>query len=138
MLVTISVQRTRVVHTAMSHGKETREYKSVRKNWRTINDHLRVNEGARRSLAAEYKENAWIDITYDPEVSEFTGLALNRIENDASQYRIFMGMLRNTEGMIDIIVSRIEGTYSSGAGLQNTNNNEISPVYGCIIHPFRV
>lgn len=104
----------------MSHGKETREYKSVRKNLRTINDHLRVNQGARQSLTEEYEEKEWIGIAYNPAVSEFTGLALNRIENDASQYHIFMDMLRNIKG-IDIVVSRIEGTYGSRAGLQNTN-----------------
>ena len=92
----------------MASGKQTREYKSVLEHIGNISYSLKGNSAAKQALTFKYQEKGWIAITESPDETSLVRLVLTRISLDPSQYRIFMDMLKDTEGM-DIIVNIIEG-----------------------------
>lgn len=87
---------------------ESREYKSVLVNLSIIRDHLQMNRIAKELMTLKYQQHIWLSSTANPNASDLTVLALNRISTDASQYHIFMDMLKSVVGL-DIIVKKIEG-----------------------------
>lgn len=93
----------------MANGNGTREFKSVREHMSAIYAHLQVNDEARKLLTMKYQEKSWIGIGESPEPSNLVPKALVRISGDASQYHMFMRMLKDIKGM-DIVVNKIEGT----------------------------
>lgn len=92
-------------------GKETREYKCVLEHMGTIYDHLKINKGARESLTIKYEEKRWIALGESPNEKFLVEQALARISSDASQYHIFMDMLKEIVGM-EIIWKKIRGIYA--------------------------
>lgn len=71
-----------------------------------MTDTLRSTPGARELLTLHYKQNKWLKVTENPREDELVTFALVRIEQDPSQYDIFITMLRDIEGM-DLIVNII-------------------------------
>ena len=93
---------------AMASGRETREYKTVLEHIGNISYSLQGNSAAKQALTFKYQEKQWINIYESPDETSLVRLALTRISFDPSQYRIFMGMLKDITGM-DFIVKIIEG-----------------------------
>lgn len=89
-------------------GKETREYKCVLEHMGTICNHLKVNKGARESLTIKYEEKGWLALGETPNEKFLVEQVLTRISSDASQYHIFMDMLKEIVGM-EIIWKKIKG-----------------------------
>ena len=69
---------------------------------------LQLNPGARDKLTRLYQREKWLDIAATPTEGELVRLALLRIEQDPSQFDLFIDMLRDTEGM-DLIVTALTG-----------------------------
>ena len=92
----------------MASGKETREYNSVLQHIGIIGYSLKGNSAAKETLIHKYQENKWIDLTECPHEVSLVRLALNRITIDASEYHVFMEMLKVIVGM-DVIIKKIEG-----------------------------
>ena len=78
------------------------EYDKVRFNMNNIITTLKSTPGATDILTGMYKQKGWMNITEDQLVT----LALDRIKQDSNQYDLFIGMLRDINGM-DLTVKRI-------------------------------
>ena len=89
-------------------GKNTLEYERVKTNLSSIITALQSNPSARNSLRQKFKEKGWLSITDSPTEEQLVTRALGRIELDPKQYRVFLAMLRDIEGL-DLIVNRLTG-----------------------------
>ena len=69
---------------------------------------LKLNPGARKKLTSLYHQNKWLGIDESPEEDELVRLALMRIEQDPSQFDMFIDMLGGIKGM-DVIVKVLTG-----------------------------
>ena len=92
----------------MASGKETREYRSILEHIGIIGYSLKGNSLAKEMLIQKYQEYKWIDLTECPHEISLVRLALHRITIDASEYHVFMEMLKVIVGM-DVIKKKIEG-----------------------------
>ena len=99
------------------NGKESKAYKSVLACNTNITGCLKANSDAKDALNLEYQKREWIKPTATLNETELVTLVLDRIENDAGQYDIFMDMLKEIQGM-DLIVKSLKGIYS-GRSLTN-------------------
>ena len=73
-----------------------------------ITQALQLNPCARDKLTRLCQQEKWLNIAATPLEGELVKLALKRIEQDASQFDLFIDMLRNIEGM-DLIVKTLTG-----------------------------
>ena len=89
-------------------GKNTLEYERIKTNLSSIITALQSNPSARNSLRQKFKEKGWLSITESPTEEQLVTHALGRIELDPKQYRVFLVMLRDVEGL-DLIVNRLTG-----------------------------
>ena len=69
---------------------------------------LKLNPGAREKLTSLYQQNRWLDIDESPDEDKLVRVALVRIEQDPSQFELFLKMLGVIKGM-DVIVKKIRG-----------------------------
>ena len=69
---------------------------------------LKLISGAKDKLTRLYQQKEWLGIEARQAEEELVTLALNRIEQDPSQFDLFIDMLRNIEGM-DLIVTTLTG-----------------------------
>ena len=65
-----------------------------------------MNLSASQSLRRKFKEESWISPTSTSTEEELVTRALARIELDPKQYRKFIAMLSNIEGM-DLLVEKL-------------------------------
>ena len=80
----------------------------MKTNLSSIITALQSNPSARNSLRQKFKEKGWLSITDSPTEEQLVTRALGRIELDPKQYRVFLAMLRDIEGL-DLIVNRLTG-----------------------------
>ena len=96
---------------AQKSGTETEEYKNVNQNMEKIIKAINTNPGALGALTRQFMTHKWLDAQLDSKnitTMMLIQLALNRIENDASQYNQFIKMLNNITGL-DHILSSLYG-----------------------------
>ena len=83
----------------------------MRTNLSDITNALEMNPFASRRLRRKFKAESWISTTSKSTEEELVTRALARIELDPKQYRKFIAMLSDIEGM-DLIVEKL-GTINS-------------------------
>ena len=69
---------------------------------------LKLNPGAKEKLTSLYQQNEWLGIDESPVEDKLVRVALMRIEQDPSQFDLFIDMLGDVEGM-DVIVNILRG-----------------------------
>lgn len=92
-----------------SSGKDTIEYQVVRSNISKITSALENTLGATKQLSELYKQNEWLSLAVDATETDLVNTALNRIKQEASQFKLFVGMLREIPGM-DLTVKTLDIT----------------------------
>ena len=83
-------------------------YDNVLNKLNDITKTLQLNHCARDKLTRLYQRKEWLDIAARPTADELVVLASVRIKQDPSQFDLFIDMLRDTEGM-DQIVTTLTG-----------------------------
>ena len=68
---------------------------------------IKANPSAMASLSIKFKEEEWVNITADYTEEQLVRYVIQRIQQDSTNFKIFVGMLQDTEGM-DIIVEKLE------------------------------
>ena len=81
-------------------------YDRVLNNLLKITRTLKSTPGARENLILHYIQHKWLGTTESPVEGELVRLTLLRIEQDPSQFDLFIDILRDTEGM-DLIVTTL-------------------------------
>ena len=84
-------------------GKHTEEYRSVRSNLSDIVRALQLTPSAKQTLCLKFIEREWLDLSADPKEKDLVTQALGRIELDVNQFEVFVEMLRDIEGMDQIV-----------------------------------
>ena len=68
---------------------------------------IKANPSAKESLSIKFKEEEWINITAECTEEQLVRYAIQRVQQDFTNFKIFVGMLQDTPGM-DIIVEKLE------------------------------
>ena len=89
-------------------GKCTEEYRSVRSNLSDIVRALQLTPSAKQTLRLKFIEKEWLGLHADPTEDVLVTQALGRIQSDVNQFEVFVEMLRDMEGM-DQIVQNLAG-----------------------------
>ena len=93
---------------ATRFGRGTLEYQRVRTNQSSITRALQLIPSASQSLRQKFQEKEWLGLTASPTEEQLVTLVLGRIEQDVNQFGEFIAMLRDIEGM-DQIVNTMTG-----------------------------
>ena len=72
------------------------------KNYADIIDALEANDGAYETLRRKVKSKEWLSIAKNPSAEKLVTIIQDRIRRDASDYDVFMDMLRDIDGMDQI------------------------------------
>ena len=91
-------------------GKQTSEYTRVRQCLDAITQVLNVNRDANQRLRQKFQKERWLSVGSDTGGEGLVTVALSRIENDAGQFQQFIDMLKDIDGM-DQIVKKLTGRY---------------------------
>ena len=83
-------------------------YDKVLNTLTDITETLKLNSDSKDKLTRLYQQEKWLGIAATPGEDELVKLALKRIEQDPSQFGLFVDMLHETEGM-DLIVTTLTG-----------------------------
>ena len=84
-------------------NRNSLQYKAVLNHLEALTTALRVTPGAESSLRLKFQELSWLPIGAEASANELVPLALNRIENDTSDYEMFINILRNITGMEQLV-----------------------------------
>ena len=90
-------------------GRNTPEYKKVKNNMENIVEALKATPSAKDKLSMKCKQNEWLSESVDPLEEDLVRLVLERIRQRASQFTLFISMLRQITGM-DQIADTLELT----------------------------
>ena len=90
-------------------GKQSPQYKCVLKNCNRLTGHLRINKENKRNLFCEFIVEGWCDPGDCPSENDIISIALKKIEDDPTNYGVFIAMLEQIAGM-DNIVKNLKGT----------------------------
>lgn len=90
-------------------SEESLGYKAVLLNLESIITTLKVNRPARNALILKCQAKQWFDFAEDPSPEELMKVVLNRIEQDGTQYVVFMEMLGGITGL-NFVKDRISKT----------------------------
>ena len=83
---------------AVTVSTKTPEYIAVLDHLQQLTDRLKVLPGAEEALLVKFKMKHWVAIT-TKDHDQLILLALDRIKEHAQDYRVFIDMLDNIEGM---------------------------------------
>ena len=86
-------------------GKDTSKYQRVKGNMEKIIKALVVTPGAKEVLSIKCKNNNWFQVTANPSEKDLVELVLVRIEHSADQFDVFVSMLKDIEGLDQIVKS---------------------------------
>ena len=71
---------------------------------------LDVNRDANQRLRRKFQKERWLSVGSDTRGGRLVTVALSRIENNAGQFQQFIDMLKDIDGM-DQIVKKLTGMY---------------------------
>lgn len=98
---------------ASRSGKDTLEYMKVRKNFSCIIKSLQSIHAARQQMRTKFIEKGWLSLTSKPTEDELVTQALGRIEIDVTQFPVFITILREIQGMDQIVKKMTKGIQES-------------------------
>ena len=93
---------------AVTVSTTTPEYTAVLDHLSQLTERFKALPGAEEALLVQFKQKRWVAITITATANELIVLALDRIKEDVQDYRVFIEILDNIEGM-DSFVSSING-----------------------------
>ena len=74
----------------------------MKTNLNHIVDTLKSNTAAHDAMRMRVKSKGWLEVYDKPTAEDLVSIIQNRIELEASDYDVFMDMLRDTDGMDQI------------------------------------
>ena len=90
-------------------GIHTPQYMSVQRNYARLIGHLQINKEDKKSLFNKFVSEGWHIPADCPSENDLINIALKKIEDNPSQYGVFIDMLEQISGTKDI-VEDIKGT----------------------------
>ena len=87
----------------MATGINSPEFVSVRRNFATLAQHLKVNKDAKEVLTWKYISEGWLDPVATPSGDELLSQVMVRIKQDPKQYDVFIEMLKEIAGTNQIV-----------------------------------
>ena len=90
------------------HGKQTKEYKKIRKNYEHFISTLKSAPNALDTLTGKYVALSLTDPLTPFTPQTFVNFILERIKNDPNEYERLCYFLHETDGM-DLILKMIQG-----------------------------
>ncbi|CAI8001635.1 hypothetical protein GBAR_LOCUS3229 [Geodia barretti] len=82
-----------------SAGVSTAQYKAVNENRVKLTRNIKATTDAEETLNDEFRRANWQDANSISNTRDMITKALNKIENDANQYVVFYGMLKDITGL---------------------------------------
>ena len=89
-------------------GKETPEYKAVINAYGDITRALQMTPSANAELSRRFIQENWIEPGVKCSNDDLLNSALYQIRQKASQFQVFLSMLRDMAGM-DLVVKQLQG-----------------------------
>ena len=84
-------------------GRRTPQYLAVLKNFEKLRTALKETDGAEESLLTIFKSQGWLGALAKTKADELLTKALNKIENKAESYEVFIQMLQDVSGIEDAV-----------------------------------
>ena len=91
-------------------GTDTVEYKSVLSRIPQMTQLLEVTPNATENLKLQYQSRNWIGVPATATAKQLVDIALVRIQQDATQHKVFSEILSSVAGL-QVIVTALEGIY---------------------------
>ena len=82
-------------------GRRTPQYLTVQENLEKLRRALKATDGAEESLLTIFKSRGWLDQLAQTKADGLLTKALNKIENKAENYEVFIQMLMQVSGIED-------------------------------------
>ena len=89
-------------------GKKTPEYKAVINGYGDITRTLKLTPSANAELSRKFIQESWIEPGVNCSNDDLLNSALAQILQKASQFQVFLSMLRDMAGM-DHVVKQLQG-----------------------------
>ena len=86
-----------------SKGINSSEYECVQRNYAVLTERLRTNKQAKKELFDEFVSKKWHGPGDCPSENDLVNIALNKIKQDPSEYKVFIAMLEQVSGIRDIV-----------------------------------
>ena len=80
-------------------SRRTPQYLAVQKNLEKLRRVLKATDGAEESLLTIFKSRGWLDVLAQTKADGLLAKALNKIENKAENYEVFVQMLQAVPGI---------------------------------------
>ena len=84
-------------------GKNTPEYKKMLNKMQRVIDALVVTPGAKQQLDVKCKEKSWFTISASVSEGELIEFVLERVNQNADQFDVFLSMLNKIDGMDQVV-----------------------------------
>ena len=89
-------------------GRETPEYKAVKNAYGNITRALQMTPTANAALSIKFIQENWIAPGVKCSSDDLLNCAWTQIQQKASQFQVFLSMLRDMAGM-DLVVKQLQG-----------------------------
>ena len=94
-------------HTHTTAGKNTWQYRTVKKNLESITNALKSNSACIQSLSLKVKAKGWLPVSSKPSEEELVSPIIDRIKNNTTQFGEFIAMLEDIKEL-DLVVSKLK------------------------------